>query len=67
MVQVGVFANHGNAEELRNKLVAAGIPTQVETRVQIGPFEDRKAAQAAQQKLKALGLDGGMIVPAHAK
>lgn len=67
MVQVGVFANHGNAEELRGKLTAAGIPTQVETRVQIGPFPDRKSALVAQQKLKALGLDGGLIIPPHQK
>ena len=64
-VQVGVFANPGNAEELRAKLKAAGIPTLVETRVQIGPFASRQDATVAQAKLKALGLDGGMVVPAR--
>jgi cell division protein FtsN len=64
-VQVGVFANPGNAEELRTKLKAAGIPTQVETRVQVGPFNTRQEAVAAQAKLKTLGLDGGMVVPAR--
>ncbi|MDB5800054.1 MAG: sporulation related domain protein [Rhodocyclales bacterium] len=63
-VQVGVFANPGNAEELRAKLKAAGIPTQVETRVQVGPFNSRQEALAAQARLKSLGLDSGMVVPA---
>jgi len=63
-VQVGVFANPTNAEELRAKLKAAGIPTQVETRVQVGPFNSRQEALAAQARLKSLGMDGGMVVPA---
>ncbi|GAA5171291.1 SPOR domain-containing protein [Viridibacterium curvum] len=63
LVQAGVFANYSNAEELRNKLVAAGIPAQIESRVQIGPFANKQEAAAAQQKLRALGLDGGMLVP----
>ncbi len=62
-VQVGVFANPVNAEELRAKLKAAGIPTQVETRVQVGPFNSRQEALAAQTRLKSLGMDGGMVVP----
>jgi DedD protein len=65
VVQVGVFANPGNAEELRAKLKAAGIPTQVETRVQVGPFNTRQEAVAAQAKLKSLGLDAGMVLAAR--
>lgn len=61
-VQVGVFTNPGNAEELRSKLKAAGIPTQVETRVQVGPFASRQEALAAQARLKSLGMDSGMVV-----
>ncbi|MDB5816299.1 MAG: sporulation related domain protein [Rhodocyclales bacterium] len=63
-VQVGVFTNPGNAEELSAKLKAAGIPTQVETRVQVGPFKSRQEAIAAQARLKSLGMDAGMVVPA---
>jgi hypothetical protein len=37
-VQVGVFSNHTNAEELMQKLHEAGIPAQIESRVQVGPF-----------------------------
>jgi len=65
VVQVGVFTNPGNAEELRARLKAAGIATQVETRVQVGPFKSRQEAVAAQAQLKALGLDAGMVLPAR--
>lgn len=62
LVQVGVFSNHANAEELVQKLQAAGIPAQIESRVQIGPFASRVEADAARAKLKALGIDDGMLV-----
>ncbi|MEW6164025.1 MAG: SPOR domain-containing protein [Pseudomonadota bacterium] len=62
LVQVGVFSNHANAEELVQKLQAAGIPAQIESRVQVGPFASRAEADAARVKLKALGLDDGMLV-----
>lgn len=62
LVQVGVFSNHANAEELVNKLQAAGIPAQIESRVQVGPFASRAEADAARAKLKALGIDDGLLV-----
>jgi DedD protein len=62
LVQVGVFSNHANAEELVQKLQAAGIPAQIESRVQIGPFASRAEANAARAKLKALGIDDGLLV-----
>lgn len=63
MVQLGVFNNHSNAEELRTKLALAGIPTQVETRVQLGPFKTREEALKAQQTLRSLGVPQGLLVP----
>lgn len=62
LVQVGVFDNHGNAEELVAKLQAAGIPAQIESRVQVGPFASRAEADAARVKLKSLGIDDGLLV-----
>lgn len=62
LVQVGVFSNHANAEELINKLHEAGIPAQIESRVQVGPFASRMEADAARAKLKAMGLDEGLLV-----
>lgn len=62
LVQVGVFSNHANAEELVSKLHEAGIPAQIESRVQVGPFVSRAEAEAARAKLKAMGLDDGLLV-----
>lgn len=62
LVQVGVFGNHANAEELVTKLQAAGIPARIESHVQVGPFASRAEVDAARAKLKSLGLDDGMLV-----
>lgn len=62
LVQVGVFSNHANAEELVTRLNQAGIPAQIESRVQVGPFATRAEVDAARAKLKSLGLDEGMLV-----
>jgi DedD protein len=61
-VQMGVFSNVTNAEELRAKLELNGIPSQIEARVQVGPFANRQEAEAAREKLHALGLDGGLLI-----
>lgn len=62
LVQVGVFSNVANAEELRAKIEAAGIPAHIETRVQVGPFASRQEAEQAREKLKSLGIDPGIVV-----
>lgn len=62
LLQVGVFSNHANAEELMARLHEAGLPAQIESRVQVGPFASRQEADAARAKLKALGIDDGMLV-----
>jgi DedD protein len=62
LVQVGVFSNHANAEELVARLQQAGIPAQIESRVQVGPFASRAEVDAARAKLKSLGIDDGMLV-----
>ncbi|MDQ8022697.1 MAG: SPOR domain-containing protein [Moraxellaceae bacterium] len=62
-LQVGVFASHSNAQELYDRLKSNGIPSQLETRVSVGPFKTREEAQAAQQKLARLGVERGIVVP----
>ncbi|MDP2795108.1 MAG: SPOR domain-containing protein [Sulfurisoma sp.] len=61
VLQMGVFNNLANAEELRAKLELNGIPAQIEARVQVGPFKTREEADAAREKLRALGLDSGIL------
>ena len=65
-IQVGVFdskANPQSAENLYQKLVAAGIPAVLENRVQVGPFTNKAQAEKAQQKLKELGINGVIVIP----
>jgi DedD protein len=62
-VQMGVFQSSANAEELRVRLTANGIPAYTETRVHVGPFKDRAEAERMREKLKAMGMPG-LIQPA---
>lgn len=61
VVQMGVFNNLANAEEFRAKLEQAGLPALIEARVQVGPFSTRQEADAAREKLRALGLETGIL------
>lgn len=62
VVQMGVFNNLANAEELRAKLELNGIPAQIEARVQVGPFSSKEQADDARRKLTALGLEPGLLM-----
>ena len=44
------------ARILKAKLEAEGLPVYIESRVQIGPFRNRKEAEAMREKLKADGV-----------
>lgn len=63
MVQLGVFAAPENADRLREDLVAQGFPAHVQSRVVVGPFPDRKSADAAHAKLHRAHQLQGVIVP----
>jgi DedD protein len=65
LIQVGVFNNIANAEELRAKIEAGGVPARIEARVQVGPFASREEAEQAREKLKALGVEPGLVVAAR--
>ncbi len=56
-LQAGVFVDPKRAEELHARLLQEGIPATIETRVLVGPFKNRKEAEAARKKLRALGFD----------
>lgn len=61
-LQAGVFADPKRAEELYAKLKIAGIPSSIETRVQVGPFKNRAEAETAKKKLAAMGI-GSILLP----
>ncbi|MDR1994586.1 SPOR domain-containing protein [Azonexus sp.] len=63
VLQAGVFSSPQLAEELRAKLTLSGVPSSVETRVQVGPFHTRQEAEAAQARLKELGIQTILIAP----
>ena len=62
-LQAGVFADPQRAEDLHARLMLAGIPSSVEARVRVGPFKTRQEADAARDKLKAMGIDAVLLPP----
>ena len=61
MIQVGVFASPANARALQKKLRRAGIEANLETRVQLGPFKDKREADKALARAKKLGINAVLV------
>lgn len=57
VLQSGMFADPGRAEEWQARLAQEGIPSTIEARLQIGPFASRTEAEAARRKMNRLGLE----------
>lgn len=62
-LQAGVFAEPRRAEELHARLILEGIPSSIEARVQVGPFNSKEEAEAARVKMKSMGIDAVMLMP----
>ncbi len=71
-INVGLFADPANAEKAHARLLEEGLPafTQIvempkgaRTRVRVGPFEGRASAEAAAERIRALGLDAQIYQP----
>lgn len=62
-IQLGVFGDPANAVAVFERALAAGHEVRIESRVVVGPFADKAAAERAQRKLREGGLGAGMIVP----
>lgn len=63
VLQFGFFSSVASAEALKARLAQAGVPSQIETRLIVGPFADRREALAAQARLREKGVDSGMLLP----
>ena len=61
-VQLGVFSNPANALQLQEKLAQHGIKSYTETKLNIGPFQNKAEADAALAKLRSLGISA-VVVP----
>lgn len=71
VVLIGAFANSGNVQLLQKKLGEMGLrvytepldtPQGKKTRVRVGPFPSREAANKAVARMKAIGV-GGVVAP----
>lgn len=65
-INVGLFADAGNADRVLRRLLDAGLPAYIQvvdspngqrTRVRVGPFASRTLAEGAAARIRALGLD----------
>ncbi len=63
VLQAGIFSSVERAEALHAKLTLSGVPSQIETRVQVGPFRTRQEAAEAQAKLRELGVETVLVSP----
>jgi DedD protein len=61
MIQVGVFTSPANAQALQKQLKRAGIEAHLETRVQLGPFKDKRDAEKALVRAKKLGINAVLV------
>jgi DedD protein len=67
VVQLGAYKDEGNVASLRNRLKTEGFSTYTEkvadkTRVRVGPYPSREAAEKAGNRLRELGLNGVVTV-----
>lgn len=71
-INVGLFADEGNAQRAHERLKQAGLPVVVQaistakgprTRVRVGPYARREAADEAAGRIRALGLDAVVFRP----
>lgn len=62
-IQLGVFGDPANAAAYQRELAAKGLPATIQSRVVLGPFADRTAAEKAQAALRKAGHEAGMLLP----
>ena len=53
----------GNALKLYEQVADQGYQGQIQSRVMVGPFADRAAAEKARQALRRAGVGQGVLVP----
>ena len=61
-VQLGVFNAIDKAEKLRSNVKTMGLPAQIQSRVVVGPFRNKREAIAAQRRLQSKGIAKGVVL-----
>lgn len=62
-IQLGVFGDAANALKLYEQIAAQGYEGHIQSRVMVGPFADRAAAEKARQALRRAGMGKGVLLP----
>jgi len=60
-VQLGVFNAAGNARRLHDSVVALELPAHIQSRVVVGPFDSKREAEEARERLK--DIEEGIVLP----
>ncbi len=64
VVQLGLFSNYENAVQLQKRLADHGIKSYTETRLHVGPFQNKTEADQAMAKIRSMGINA-VLAPAH--
>lgn len=64
VVQLGLFSNYENAIQLQKRLAEHGIKSYTETRLHVGPFQNKAEADQAMAKIRSMGINA-VLAPAH--
>ena len=60
-VQLGVFDDTDNTDRVFDNAVALGLPAYIQSRVMVGPFRNKREAEAARDRLK--NIAEGVVLP----
>lgn len=66
-LQLGVFGDVSNALAVYERLAEAGMEARIQSRVVVGPFADRRAAERAQAALRKAREPEGILVPPRSR
>ena len=64
VVQLGLFSNYENAVQLQKRLADHGIKSYTETRLHVGPFQNKADADQAMNKIRGMGINA-VLAPAR--
>lgn len=64
VVQLGLFSNYENAIQLQKRLSDHGIKSYTETRLHVGPFQNKADADQAMNKIRGMGINA-VLAPAR--
>ncbi len=64
VVQLGLFSNYENAAQLQKRLADHGIKSYTETRLHVGPFQNKAEADQAMAKIRSMGINA-VLAPAR--